>query len=323
MNRPASVLPIVTALGIAAAAILGVAWWRLHPAAPPRPAAATAPAAAPQVAPARQHPSFDVVRLTPEGSLVMAGRAEPGAKVAILDGDKVIGTVTADSRGEWVFAPDANLGPGRHDLQLRATAPDGQVASADAPVTMVVPAGAGGTPLAVKHLADGSSIVLLGPPAGADAGPITVDSVDYADDRLSASGKAPAGAALRVYLDGKELGDTAADESGRWVLPPHQHHLAAGHHTLRVDQLTADGKVAARVEVAFTSGQPAGGATVTVEQGNSLWRLARSRYGHGNAYTLIYRANKANIRNPNLIYPGQVFTLPADDAATGSDRSRH
>ena len=49
---------------------------------------------------------------------------------------------------------------------------------------------------------------------------------------------------------------------------------------------------------------------MAVEAGNSLWRIAQRRYGQGTAYTLIYQANKANIRDPNLIYPGQVFSMP-------------
>ena len=51
---------------------------------------------------------------------------------------------------------------------------------------------------------------------------------------------------------------------------------------------------------------------VVVQPGNSLWRLARTTYGSGLRYTIIYQANKEKIANPDLIYPGQVFQLPAD-----------
>ena len=271
---------------------------------PPRPVAA-----APK-APERVDPSFDVVRLSTEGSLVIAGRAEPGAGVSILDGDKLIGQVTADVRGEWVFVPDAALPPGRHDLQLRATAADGRVAGAQAPVTMVVPDQPGGTPLAIKHLADGSSVVLLGPTGQADAGPLSIAAVDYTDHQLSASGKAPAGATLRLYLDNKRLGDVTVDGGGNWRLVPRESGLTVGRHSLRADQIGPHGKVTARIEVAFANGGGHDGETVTVEAGNSLWRIAHRHYGEGTAYTLIYRANKADIRDPDRIYPGQVFTLP-------------
>jgi nucleoid-associated protein YgaU len=52
-------------------------------------------------------------------------------------------------------------------------------------------------------------------------------------------------------------------------------------------------------------------ATTTVSRGDSLWRLSRLRYGVGTRYAVIFKANREQIRNPNLIHPGQIFVLPA------------
>lgn len=54
--------------------------------------------------------------------------------------------------------------------------------------------------------------------------------------------------------------------------------------------------------------------TATVSRGDSLWRISRRIYGHGIRYTVIYDANQEQIRNPDLIYPGQVFVLPSGGA---------
>jgi len=51
-------------------------------------------------------------------------------------------------------------------------------------------------------------------------------------------------------------------------------------------------------------------ALVTVQPGHSLWRISDQHYGAGERYVVIYRANRSQIRNPDLIYPGQVFVLP-------------
>ena len=86
-----------------------------------------------------------------------------------------------------------------------------------------------------------------------------------------------------------------------------------GDHTLRVDLLDTDGTVLDRVELPFSRVELAempAGLRVVVQPGNSLWRLARQIYGEGMAYTVIYDANKGQIRNPDLIYPGQVFIVP-------------
>ena len=59
------------------------------------------------------------------------------------------------------------------------------------------------------------------------------------------------------------------------------------------------------------TGGGAGGTTYTVKKGDNLWTLAKKFYGSGADYTKIYEANKDTIgKNPNLIYPGQTFTIP-------------
>ena len=61
-----------------------------------------------------------------------------------------------------------------------------------------------------------------------------------------------------------------------------------------------------------------GERNVIVQPGNSLWRIARRVYGEGLRYTVIYQANTEQIRDPDLIYPGQIFSLP--EGAEGTDR---
>jgi len=56
----------------------------------------------------------------------------------------------------------------------------------------------------------------------------------------------------------------------------------------------------------------ASNATTTVAAGDSLWRLSHLAYGAGTRYDVIYKANRGQIHNPNLIHPGQTFVLPAD-----------
>jgi nucleoid-associated protein YgaU len=54
--------------------------------------------------------------------------------------------------------------------------------------------------------------------------------------------------------------------------------------------------------------------TAMVSRGDNLWRISKRTYGNGLRYTVIYGANQPQIRNPSLIYPGQMFVLPADQA---------
>ncbi|NJM36291.1 MAG: hypothetical protein HC850_18140, partial [Rhodomicrobium sp.] len=76
-----------------------------------------------QMAAAR--PTFDVVRAEPDGSAVMAGRAEPGWTVIVESDGKELGRAKADENGEWLIQPDVKLGEGEHSLELSATSPSG------------------------------------------------------------------------------------------------------------------------------------------------------------------------------------------------------
>jgi hypothetical protein len=141
-----------------------------------------------------------------------------------------------------------------------------------------------------------------------------LEVVDYDDaGSIRFSGTAPPGATVRVYVDDAHAGDAEADPGGRWTLSPGD-QVTVGRHRLRVDQVAAAGAVAARIEVPFQRDEiPAGdvaGGRVVVQPGNNLWRLARAAYGRGVRYTVIYEANREQIRNPNFIFPGQVFAVP-------------
>lgn len=93
------------------------------PAAPATDAAATPPAAAP-AATGPIAPSFDVVRVESNGSIVVAGNAAPNAKVEILDGSTVLGSTVAGPDGAFVIVLDDPLKPGDYTIALRATTGD-------------------------------------------------------------------------------------------------------------------------------------------------------------------------------------------------------
>jgi nucleoid-associated protein YgaU len=91
--------------------------------------------------------------------------------------------------------------------------------------------------------------------------------------------------------------------------------MPAGLHRLRLDQIGTGGAVVARVEMPFERAQLSAidipVDRVVVQPRQNLWRLARRAYGQGIRYTDIFEANRDQIRDPNLIFPGQVFAVPA------------
>jgi nucleoid-associated protein YgaU len=311
LNRPT----VIALIGLAVAAVaLVLALTHLREEATPEVVAPVPPAgqtAAQTAATERKDPTFDVVRIDAEGDSVIAGRAMPGANVTIIDGTTELGRVTADARGEWVFVPSVALAPGSRELKLVAQNPDGSIVESTEPVVLVVPERGKGPALAVKAGKGGASTVLQGP-AG-DGGILSLDVVDHTSetDRLFVGGRAPAGSLVFLYVDNRFVGRTDTDGDGRWRIAATK--PAAGKHQLRADLIGDKGKVLARVEVTWSPGEELikGGASIVVAPGNSLWRIARKLYGKGIAYTAIFEANRDHIRDPNLIYPGQVFSAPA------------
>jgi len=302
---------LIAILGLAVAAVAALlAFEHEREEAPlPPPSVPSPPVSAPQAETRR--PAFDVVRIGNQGNSVLAGRAQPGALVEIYDGTTELGRVTADGRGEWVFVPAGAFPPGARELRLRATAPDGETLESGDPVVLVVPEPGAGPALALKAAPTGGSALLQGPET-VGAGALTLDLIDYDTRGLwIASGRAPAGGRVLLYLDDHFLGRTSADADGAWrfTAPP----PGGGPHRVRADLVEAQGKVLARLEIVWTPGEMAAvprEGEVIVAPGASLWRIARQIYGQGVAYTVIFAANRDRIRDPDLIYPGQVFTLP-------------
>ncbi|WP_299559988.1 LysM peptidoglycan-binding domain-containing protein [uncultured Sulfitobacter sp.] len=168
---------------------------------------------------------------------------------------------------------------------------------------------------------DAEGVRLLQPAAPQTAAGVALDTIGYsADGAVQLSGRAQARTAqVRVYLDNRAVISLPVDSAGRWEgdLPD----VDEGIYTLRVDEVSAQGKVSSRVETPFKreSGQALEAATaagsgavraITVQKGATLWAIARARYGDGLLYVRVFDANADSIRDPDLIYPGQVFDLP-------------
>jgi nucleoid-associated protein YgaU len=303
-----------------------------QPAAPqpatPQPAAPLA--AAKPVPPHPAAPSVDVVRIDQYDSLVMAGRAQPGETITIHSGATVLGSVTADADGQWVFLPDATLPSGVHQLSVADAKAAPSDTAAQTTVLLSLPGqhGAGvvasvrGTPLksgpiVVMTQGNQPPRLLLAPP-GSHPGPVGLDIVQYDDQgRIRFTGHGQPGKTVRLYVNNRPLGDAVSDSHGIWTLAPAA-DLPPGIYQLRSDELAANGRVIARSEVPFARAsltQVLAPGQAVVQPGDCLWTIARHNYGRGVVYTAIFEENRDQIRDPQRIYPGQAFHMPTQDEA--------
>ena len=308
--------------------------------------------------PATRTPSFDVVRVSPEGDAVIAGRAGPGAEVMVKDGDAVLGKATADRRGEWVLVPEKRVPSGAHELRLEEKTASGERRSSEEVVVVLVPEraredadGPSEAVVVATPRSGGASRILQAPaPSGSQeraAAPadtqaavedtasqpltprtdkdLSLEVIDYDDEgRVALSGKAPPGSEVRAKVDEETVGTVRADEAGTWRITPAD-PVVSDRHAIRIEQVGEGGVVLAKLSVPFSRaavrpGELAPG-TVVIKPGNNLWRIARATYGAGVKYTLIYAANADQIDNPHLIYPEQIFIVPPEALPDRSRRS--
>ncbi len=261
-------------------------------------------------------PSFDLVRVAPDGSAVIAGRAAPGANVQVFSGTIPVAEVVASARGEFVVFLDA---PGAPTLDLQIPdRPEGAqlvVSQDDIIILPAAPDAESSAPTVLHRTPD--AVQIIQPSGPAIPSNVSLDMVSYAaSGAVQLAGRGQPGNVARIYTDGRLAGEATIADGGNWALEIND--IAEGRYVLRVDEVSPEGEVLSRTESPFQRQFPAAdmpetfsqGAKIIVQPGNTLWLMAAEAYGDGDAYSQIFLANQDAIRDPNLIYPGQIFSIP-------------
>ncbi|TMJ56936.1 MAG: LysM peptidoglycan-binding domain-containing protein [Alphaproteobacteria bacterium] len=278
-------------------------------------------------------PSFDIARVEPTGDAVIAGRAPPGTTVELLRNGELHDRVVANPSGEFAMVPP-RLPPGTYDLTLRSTNSDGKQTTSKQSVAVALEGNPNDRPVVALMTPDKPTVLLSQPAAPKPmVETVVVETVEIKPGgKFHVTGRAHPGAAVRLYLNDSFVASVSAGADERFEVTINQ-GVAPGSYRVRLDeteassvQLTAPNRSEtaaarqARLAATASTGAPDGGspsavvvpkiATTTVSRGDSLWRISRLTYGAGPRYAVIYSANRERIRNPNLIYPGQIFVLP-------------
>ena len=254
---------------------------------------------------------------TPAKPVAVAEPTELSAPgTAVSAAEDAPGTQQSEARPESVadVQPEAPAPDVADEAGVLAT-PD--LADIDAPARApVLVADAAGVRVLQPAIAPGATADVLET--------VALDSIAYDDaGDVTLSGRAVGGGFVRVYVDNRPVIEATVGADGIWEsgLP----EVATGVYTMRVDQIDATGAVVSRIETPFLREEREMIAAVmaeetaqagfnlavrTVQPGNTLWAIARDRYGDGILYVEVFAANRDRIRNPDLIYPGQVFVLP-------------
>jgi nucleoid-associated protein YgaU len=312
-------------------------------------AALSAPPAAPGGA-AERAPVFDVARIEPSGEAVIAGRAAPGASVELLRNGEVHDRAVADQAGQFVMVPprlpagdyeltlrskepDGKQVTSKDGVSVALhedakAAPVAQPAPQDRASVAPKPAPAAtARPVAVELVdAELGKLNISGHSSPGAALRLYINNSYLASTKAAVDGRF-------AFTINKDVGpgshqarlDEVVSRSGavrsRAEVPfdvPEAKAAATDHAAVvqaaKHDDTAGAGDPGAAGAAASLSASDHASvpktATAVVVRGDSLWRISRATYGAGERYTLIFGANHAQIRNPNRIYPGQVFVLP-------------
>ena len=224
-------------------------------------------------------------------------------------------------------------------VAVSVPAPEGKAVATTAAPTNVPPAPAMQT-VATPPPTAGSLVAIQAVEADAAGG-------------LIAKGSAEPNATVRLYLNQADVADAKTQSDGRWSLTI-KHGMTPGGYVMHADVINPGGATvvgsantpfvypstlvpvppAAPVPAPSTAPTAASASseqssapspspadpvidsvqTKLVATGHTLWALSQSYYGDPTRYPAIYEANRAQIHNPNVIYPGQVFVVPKPDA---------
>jgi nucleoid-associated protein YgaU len=247
-------------------------------------------------------PTFDVLRVEPDGSTVIAGSAEPESKLEILDGNKVLMGTDVGTSGDFAAVLENPLAGGDHQLQLRTTGKDGKVLLSEEIATISIPKDGNASQLLAMVSKPGTASRIITapgitPPAADNAAPadqasatpqtpattpadgatapanapataaadVMVNAVEIEGDKIFVAGTAKPSANVFGYADDKLIGKAKAGADGHFVIDGVM-PLAVGDHKIRVDVVDAAGKVLVRASVNFN--RPAGNqVTVAAQSG--------------------------------------------------------
>jgi hypothetical protein len=291
-----------------------------------------------EIKPSRKESSeiikLEVIRVRPDGSLVIAGKGLPNSKVEIISGSTVIATTTSDKIGEFVAVPEKQLKSGEHLLAFRQITKNGNITIANEAVAINVTGGTNDIPIVAIIDSEGKLGARVIQAPGLIESKIennvneekkstekinpTISILAFTYDakvgQLILSGTAYGGIQINAGFSGKETSSTKI-LNNKWSLTiPGK--LISGKQKVSAVLLGKDGKILSKnsVNISGKSIQNANGKTfIIVQKGDALWNIAFNRLGLGQRYIDIVDLNKEIITNPDLIYPKQLFVIPSQN----------
>ena len=243
--------------------------------------------------------------------------ADPdGAQIA-SDTSYIVAPIAPPVLAE-VLSPDATRAP----EPVTTTEADAPIAPPATDVAEAVEEVVQTPPTVLEADADGIRIAQSAPSLAPPN--VALDAITYdPTGEVQLAGRATGDGAVQVYIDNQPVTASPVEAGGDWQIDLPD--IDTGVYTLRIDEVDTAGEGVSRLETPFRREEAADVAAVlaeetndegfevavkTVQPGATLWAIAEENLGSGIFYVEVFEANADLIRDPDLIYPGQIFRIP-------------
>ena len=251
--------------------------------------------------------TFDIVRLNKKGDVVIAGKTIPNIKVDILDGNETLASVFSDSNGDWVWISENPLPEGIKRFNLKHF--DGEDEFFSQQNIIILREKNKYLSSKILKFSKSSSLEIIN--NNQKILGLSLDIAEYLDEEsLMLTGRTKPNTKVKLFFSDNFVKDSKSDNNGVWKMELKNFKFTDNNLTITSEIEGQKIKLKTKIFDKKIDSNFIFEKEVIVKNGNSLWRIARKTLGGGVYYSEIYKNNMKEIKNPDLIFPGQVFNIP-------------
>ena len=224
--------------------------------------------------------TFDVVRINKNGDVIIAGKTLPDTELYLFDGNDKLATLNSDSHGDWMWMSEDPLKPGIKRFNLKLSKNKENFSSQNN-VIILVEKNKPKFPKIIKFSSnDNAGINILTSEKKLNG--LGLDTIEYYEDKkLKISGRATPNSKIELFLSDIVYEETFADLDGVWKIELNEIEFLK--YELKIETHINNEKIAIKTSILedFKSSLLIE-KKIVVEDGNSLWRIAKRTLGGWN-----------------------------------------
>ena len=279
-------------------------------------------------------PEIDIIKVSPDGSFVIAGKGQPNSNINILNKGDLIDSSIVDSDGNWVVVSKENLKTGDNLISIDQINKNGLVHrheqlfitkidehKKDQPLVISVPNKNGENISIIQQPSEKQKIYKVENELGiqkkvkSNKKIFNVKTIFFNENGfVSIKGKVNFGKKIEIYIN-KKIMETIKIENSKWQYNSDK-IIDFGLHDLLVVLKSDKDKILDKITLPFMRVEmPYNDVPenfILIKPGDMLWTIAYRLYGDPFKYIQIFEENKDQITNPDLIFPGQLFSIPLE-----------